>query len=798
MPKRWSTKNLHVIEPATAARTGLGIFEFTDDYSVFHFSKMPDQIPGKGEALSRMAGFTLERVRRAGVPTHFVSFDPPNQMKIRLVRVINPAERPLSPSDWSRLIPLQVICRNQLPVGASVFRRLAWGAVTLAQLGLREPPQPGQQLERPLIEFTTKLEEIDRFVTPEEAQALAGLDDKQFARVKELVLQVNAIVTRRAAEVGLVHADSKVELGIDATGQIMLVDTAGTPDENRFTWNGHHVTKQVLRDYYLARGLEKEVQVWAAQGRPRETWPRPERLPAEYVAAAADLYRSLCERWTGERIWGAPDLERVVERLASLRGQVASPPKPRPSNAARGVDLVIVGCQYGDEGKGRFTDVFARDAFAVVRYQAGPHTGHTVVTESGRFRFVQVPAGVLRGATGIIGNGCVINTGDLLEEIAGLERLRLPVKLRISEIAHVIFPYHLALDEAAERWRAGAEAPSDRGTGAGAIGSTRRGVGPCREDKVARIGLRMIDLLDEGLLAARLRRLVPLKRQIIEQGLGCRLEELSGHHPEDWNVDALVATYHGHGRRLASSLCNVSELLDGARREGRLLVYEGAQSVGLDVEHGSYPFCSSGYSAAGGVTVGTGSSPSIGFEVYGVVKAYASRVGGGPLPTEVAGSIADRLVERGREFGTVTGRRRRVGWLDLVAVRHAVRIDGVTRLCVSGLDVLAGLPEVQVAVGYAVDGTETMSYPAAQRDWARLRPVYTTLPGWPEQDWQEVTRRGLGALSDNARRYLDFISKQLGVGLAAVGVGPAREATIVLQMPGVPGVPDAAAAAEGA
>ncbi len=450
-----------------------------------------------------------------------------------------------------------------------------------------------------------------------------------------------------------------------------------------------------------------------------------------------------------------------------------------------GCDLILVGCQFGDEGKGRFTDVFARDAFAIVRYQGGPHTGHSVITDGRKFRFVQVPSGVLRGVMGVLGNGCVIEPCGLLDEVTALEKTGLPVKLHISETAHVVFPYHMAQDEAMERWRGGSVATSQSSVAAGLnqIGSTRRGVGPCREDKIARIGLRLADLLDAELLRARLDRLLSLKRHFIENGLGIKLEELSAFRKEDWDLDELVAKYHSSGCRLASCMCDVSTLLSKARKESRFLVYEGAQSIGLDIEHGTYPYCSTGYSSAGGVTVGTGSSPGIPFQVYGIAKAYTSRVGGGPLPTELDGPVADQIVERGCEYGTVTGRRRRVGWLDLVLLRHAVQVDGISHLCLGAIDVLAGLSEVKVATSYRINGSQTDRWPAKLSDWAKVEPVYTVLPGWPDQDWLAVARQGVTALSANARRYLDFVVETLGVELAAIGIGPSREATIVLRMP---------------
>jgi phosphoribosylaminoimidazole-succinocarboxamide synthase len=322
MPKRWSTKALTVVEEPTPTRTGVGAWEFTDDYSVFHFGKMPDQVPDKGEALCRMAAHNFRLLEAAGVPTHFRRFLPPNRMEFRLVRVLDPGLNQLAPGARNCLVPLQVVYRNRLPDGASVFRRLERGTATLEQLGLARRPQVGDCLSPPMIEFTTKLEEIDRFVTHAEAQALACLSDAQFERVKQLAWKVDDVITRHAESVGLQHEDGKIELGIDDAGELMLVDVAGTTDENRFTFDGFHLSKQLMRQFYLARGLERDVQEWAAQKVPRSAWPRPERLPAHYIPLIADMYHSMCEAWTGERIWGAPPLGEMVERLRESLSEV--------------------------------------------------------------------------------------------------------------------------------------------------------------------------------------------------------------------------------------------------------------------------------------------------------------------------------------------------------------------------------------------------------------------------------------------------------------------------------------------
>ncbi len=443
------------------------------------------------------------------------------------------------------------------------------------------------------------------------------------------------------------------------------------------------------------------------------------------------------------------------------------------------MNIVIVGCQNGDEGKGKFTDYFASKEGAVVRYQGGPHTGHTVETQEGRFRFVQVPSGVARGAACFLGNGCVIDPIALALELRQLEKqAAFPIRLVVSPRAHVVLPYHRAMDAALEAWRGDAIATSPATgfrDGSGQLGSTRRGVGPCREDKIARIGLRMIDLLDEDLLKARLARLVPLKRRIIESILpgGSQFPD------EDWDPARLAMRYAEAGRELSPYLGDVAAQVAALHSRGVPIVFEGAQSVALDVEHGTYPYCSSGNSSAGGLYAGIGLPPAFPVRVLGVMKAYATTVGGGPLPTELSGDLANRIRERGREYGTVTGRARRVGWLDLCYIRRAVRLDGTAGLCMSSLDVLGGLDSVQVCTHYESDTAKSFEYPVSMAALERLRPVYSTLPGWPEIDPEAPARGGLRALPAALREYLDFVAKEAGVPVVAIGTGPARHHTLV-------------------
>ncbi len=318
MPKKFSTKNLEIVEPPTSTRAGVGIFEFTDDYSVFHYGKMAEQIPFKGEAIARMAAFNFGLFERAGIPSHFRGFLEPDRIEFDLLRAPDPAVDPVGPDDGWYMVPLQVVYRNALPEGSSVARRLDAGTVTLEDLGLRELPGPRELLRRPLVEFTTKREEIDRFVGRAEGCRLAGLTEADEQRVVELVEAVDEVITAHAESVGLEHADGKIELGMLAPGELVLVDNAGTPDENRFLLDGRHVGKQVMRDHHLATGLERRVQEWAAEGRPRSTWPAPEPLPPGFVEPLSTMYRALAERWTGESIWGVPPLEDVMETVELL------------------------------------------------------------------------------------------------------------------------------------------------------------------------------------------------------------------------------------------------------------------------------------------------------------------------------------------------------------------------------------------------------------------------------------------------------------------------------------------------
>jgi phosphoribosylaminoimidazole-succinocarboxamide synthase len=327
--KRWSTKSLRTIVPASPSKAGIGIFDFTDDYSVFHFSKMPDRIPDKGEVVARMGHASLRTLERAGIRTHLMDRLSPTALKIRLLNVLDPARGEMQVGDTARLVPLQVIYRNRLGPGASVYRRAAAGRLTAGDLGLDRLPPPGTALPRPLVEFTTKLENIDRFVTTTEARAISCLPPEQFDRLTAMTLDINAVLCEHAAACGLILADGKVEFGVDEDGDLILVDVAGTPDENRFELGGVEVSKQVLRDYYHRFGLEAEVQRLAASPLPRPQWPSPPPLPPALLEATSEMYRALCECWTGERVWQAQPLDVAAQAAAAALAEATTTASPR-------------------------------------------------------------------------------------------------------------------------------------------------------------------------------------------------------------------------------------------------------------------------------------------------------------------------------------------------------------------------------------------------------------------------------------------------------------------------------------
>ena len=436
--------------------------------------------------------------------------------------------------------------------------------------------------------------------------------------------------------------------------------------------------------------------------------------------------------------------------------------------------VTIVGSQLGDEGKGALVDLWGGNADIVVRYQGGDNAGHTVVEGGEEYKLSLVPSGAVRGKIGILGNGCVVNPRTLFDELDALRDRGLDPDVRVARRAHVIMPYHRVLDGIEE------EAKSDDDLEAGTTG---RGIGPTYEDKVGRRGIRIGDLLDPEVLRNRLEYVVPQKRAIVEDVFGIEAGE-------EFDIDALHEEFAAVGRRLDEEgmTVNAGDFLGEELDAGQNLLFEGAQGTSIDIDHGIYPYVTSSNPTAGGASTGTGIGPTVvgQGEVVGIVKAYLSRVGTGPLPTELDGDdedLADYIREKGGEFGTVTGRPRRIGWLDVPMLRHAARVSGFTGIAVNHLDVLAGMDEVKVGDAYELDGERIETMPATTERWADCEPILKEFDPWPEVDWAAVADDGYDALPAAARTYLDYLSSEVGAPVYAVGVGPDRAETVELVDP---------------
>jgi adenylosuccinate synthase len=425
---------------------------------------------------------------------------------------------------------------------------------------------------------------------------------------------------------------------------------------------------------------------------------------------------------------------------------------------------VILGAQWGDEGKGKITDLMAAEADVVARFGGGDNAGHTVTVGTERFALHLIPSGILYPrVTCLLGGGMVVNPKKLLAEMDGLAARGVdvsPARLKLSGLAHLILPYHLVLDGAAEEARRGSP-----------IGTTRRGIGPAYTDKAARSGIRAQEMLHAPeQFANRIREQVVSKNLI--------LEKVYNQPPLD--ADAIVEEYAGYAQRLAPYIADVSEFLERAIRSRKRVLAEGAQGALLDLDHGSYPYVTSSYPTIGGVMIGLGMGPQHIDRVVGVVKAYQTRVGAGPMPTELTGELGDRLRGTGTqpwdEFGTTTGRPRRCGWLDTVALRYAMRINGLTELAITKLDILSRFESIQVCVAYDLDGQREESFPTDLTVAARCRPIYETLPGW-QSDIEQIVE--FGELPPEARGYVAHIEGLVGVPATYISVGPGRDQTIV-------------------
>jgi adenylosuccinate synthase len=414
---------------------------------------------------------------------------------------------------------------------------------------------------------------------------------------------------------------------------------------------------------------------------------------------------------------------------------------------------VIVGAQWGDEGKGKIVDLLAQHSDLVCRYQGGPNAGHTIVVGDETYKIRQIPSGVITGRTSVIGAGCVVDPAVFLAEVDELERRGISTgDVHVSGEAHLIMPWHVAIDAAGERR-----------LGKLQIGTTRRGIGPCYADKALRLGIRVQDLLDPKIL-----------RQKIEVALAEKnlwLERVYGEEPLE--LEELAARLEGFARRIRPYIADTSLLVDRTLAAGGSVLLEGGQGTLLDVDHGTYPFVTSSSTVAANAATGVGIGPNRIDRVLGVAKAYVTRVGEGPFPTEIEGPDQERVQRLGGELGTVTGRVRRCGWLDLVALRYAARLNGMTRLALTKLDVLSDFETIPVCTRYRLpDGTETADFPGHQSDFHHARPVYEALDGWREP--LDAVER-VDELPGAARAYVEFVERELDVEVCLIGTGADRE-----------------------
>ncbi|MDR8407706.1 adenylosuccinate synthase [Nonomuraea sp. 3-1Str] len=421
--------------------------------------------------------------------------------------------------------------------------------------------------------------------------------------------------------------------------------------------------------------------------------------------------------------------------------------------------VVLVGAQWGDEGKGKATDLLGGDVDYVVRYQGGNNAGHTVVIGDQKYALHLLPTGILSpDVVPVIGNGVVIDPRVLLDEIDGLAARGISAeRLLISANAHLIMPHHRALDKVTERY-----------LGKAKIGTTGRGIGPAYGDKVYRMGVRVQDLLDPGILAKKIEAALTEKNQVLTKVYNRR-----GIEPE-----RVLEEYLGYAERLKPHISDTSLVLSKALDEGKFVLLEGGQGTLLDLDHGTYPFVTSSSPTSGGACAGSGIPPTRLTKVIGILKAYTTRVGSGPFPTELEDEMGDWLRTTGGEYGVTTGRNRRCGWFDAVIARYAARINGVTDFFLTKLDVLSGLERIPVCVAYEVDGVRHEEIPMTQTDFHHAKPIYEELPGWQEDISGAKTFEDLPR---NAQDYVRALEKMSGAPISAVGVGPARDATLVLR-----------------
>src|SRR5690625_1190878 len=414
--------------------------------------------------------------------------------------------------------------------------------------------------------------------------------------------------------------------------------------------------------------------------------------------------------------------------------------------------VVVVGTQWGDEGKGKITDFLSQNAEVVARYQGGNNAGHTIVFDDITYKLHLIPSGIFfKDKTSVLGNGMVIDPKAFMEELQYLHDKGVSTdNLRVSNRAHIILPYHIKLDILQEEEK-----------GIHKIGTTKKGIGPAYMDKSARCGIRVADLLDKDVFRAKLEQNLKEKNQLFEKVYGV----------DPIHVDDILDEYYEYGQQMKQYVCDTSVVLNNAVDKGRRVLFEGAQGVMLDIDQGTYPFVTSSNPVAGGVTIGSGVGPTKIDQVVGVSKAYTTRVGDGPFPTELDDDIGETIRQTGNEYGTTTGRPRRVGWFDSVVVRHAKRVSGITDLSLNSLDVLTGIETLKICTAYRYKGEIMEEFPASLSVLAECEPVYESLPGWTE----DITNvKSLHELPENARHYLERIAQLTEIPLSIFSVGPDR------------------------
>jgi adenylosuccinate synthase len=420
--------------------------------------------------------------------------------------------------------------------------------------------------------------------------------------------------------------------------------------------------------------------------------------------------------------------------------------------------LVIIGAQWGDEAKGKLVDVLGSQSDIVVRYSGGNNAGHTIITGGKEFKFHLIPAGILHpGVKAIVAGGMVVCPKSILQELETTKALQSELgQLLISAAAHVVFPYHRMLDRLEEEAR-----------GENKIGTTSRGIGPAYQDKVARIGIRMSEFVAPEVFPVRFREVLSVKN---------RLLEMFGETP--LNYEELLAEYSGYAAQLRPYVVDTDEIIQDAVYAGKKVLFEGAQGTFLDLDSGTYPYVTSSHPIAGGACLGTGIGPRSIDSVLGVCKAYTTRVGSGPFPTELLDEVGERIREVGREYGTTTGRGRRCGWLDLVLLRDSARLNSLSGWVLTRLDILSGFETIKVCTAYEADGVQKLTVPSSLTEFAKMQPVYDELPGWSE-DISGIRR--FEDLPKNAQAYLRYLEEKTGTPVAVLSIGPDREQTIVLR-----------------